>query len=307
MFHTSSSFKTKSSNTIHANVLCSLACVAMALTATALDASEIQGFTEPNRSVNVASPEQGIVTEVLVRVGEKVTKDQPIAILDDEIHRILFETARERKDARGKLESAEAELSMRTTRLEKLQELLQQGFGRKEEVRRANADHEIAQAALKTARENLLQDQWDFKKIEAELRRRVIRAPIDGVVTARLKEPGEYVAPNEPNVIAMVEIDQLLAKFPMKPAMARHLQLSQQVNVRFQGRADVQGIVDEISPVVDAQSGTIKVKVRIDNRKNLLLSGERCSISLPGMDSSNSEEPIADDKADPSHKVALQR
>jgi RND family efflux transporter MFP subunit len=286
-------------------VLRAFAFLLLGSTVSGLGATDIQGFTEPYRSVNVASPEQGIVTKVLVRVGEKVTKDQPIAVLDDEIHQILFETARERKDARGKLESAEAELSMRLTRLEKLQELFLQGFGRREEVQRANADHEIAQAALKTAREDLVEDQWEFKKIEAELARRVIRAPIDGVVTARLKEPGEYVAPNEPNVIEMVEIDQLLAKFPMKPTMARTLRLSQQVNVRFEGGRTVQGVIDEISPVVDAQSGTIKVKVRIDNRDNALLSGERCSISLLGGDSPNADEPIADDDLERSRKVAV--
>ncbi|NND99607.1 MAG: hypothetical protein HKN47_20005 [Pirellulaceae bacterium] len=52
--------------------------------------------------------------------------------------------------------------------------------------------------------------------------------------------------------------------------------------MKFEGiNKSIVGMVDEISPVVDAQSGTIKVKVRIDNPDGELLSGERCSIDIP--------------------------
>ena len=96
-----------------------------------------------------------------------------------------------------------------------------------------------------------------------------------------MKEPGEYVAPNEPNVVTLVELDPLLAKFPMKRSLARHLRIGQSVNIRFEHGAKVKGVVDVISPIVDAQSGTIKVKVRIKNPDGAMLSGERCSIDIP--------------------------
>lgn len=289
----------------------SAAAVGMLLLSTTLaEAVEISGFTEPNRSVNVASPEQGIVTDVLVQVGQSVRKGDPIATLDDEIHAILLESVRQRRDARGKLESAEAELRMRTTRLEKLQDLQRQGFGRREEVQRAFTDLEIAQAELKAVREDLLEQSWQFKKIEAELRRRVIRAPMDGVVAVRLKEPGEYVAPNEPDVITLVEIQPLLAKFPMKRTLARRLAIGQTVSVQFENGQLVQGIVDVISPVVDAQSGTIKVKVRIDNHDGSLLSGERCLINVPVGDEPYYQQPRSDppkSAQQPANEVALGR
>jgi RND family efflux transporter MFP subunit len=281
---------------------------AIALSTTCVSAVEIAGFTEPNRSVEVASPEQGIVTEVHVRVGEFVVKGQPIASLDDDLHRIMLDTARDRKSARGALEAAEAELQMRTSRLEKLQELVQEGFGRKEELERAQADHEIAQAELKAEREKLIEQQWQFTKIEAELRRRVVVAPMDGIVAARLKEQGEYVAPNEPNVITLVELNPLLAKFPMKRSQAKSLRINGTVDVRLEDGKVVQGIVDEISPIVDAQSGTIKVKVRIDNHEGALLSGERCTINVP---TPNDETPVDGEvpvkEQAPGRKVALQR
>lgn len=242
---------------------------------------EIEGFTEPFRTVNVASPEQGIVASVEVRVGDRVQQGQVVARLDDELHAIMLGTARERKDACGRLESAQAELRLREFRLKKLKELRESGFGRKEEVTRAIADFDVAQAELKAAREDAVDKQWQFKKIEAEWRRRVIRAPLSGVVVARLKEAGEYVAPNEPNLVTIAELDPLLSKFSMKRSLARHIHAGDEVKVHFESIGKmVTGLVDVVSPVVDAQSGTIQVKVRIENPHRLILSGERCSINV---------------------------
>lgn len=261
-------------------------------------AVEIEGFTEPNRSVNVATPEQGIVVSVPVRVGDFIERNQIVAKLDDKIHVLLLESARERKDARGHLLSAQAEVRLKTTRLEKLRELRADGFGRNEELERAFTDLEIANAELQSVQEDLADKHLQFQKLEAELRRRVIYAPLSGFVSARLKEPGEFVAPNEPNVVTIVELDPLLAKFSMKRSLARHVKIGESVRVLFEeiGKAVV-GTVDEISPVVDAQSGTIKVKVRIDNPHGLILSGERCSIDIPIDDQPSNRESSAANKS----------
>lgn len=243
---------------------------------------EIEGFTEPYRSVDVASPEQGIVKDVPVRVGDFVTKGQIVATLDDELHVIMRETARERKDATGRLDSAEAELRLRRRRYEKLLELREEGFGRKEEVDRAAADLDIAHAELKSVRDDLADKRWQYEKMDADLRRRVVQAPLNGVVVARLKEPGEFVAANEPNIVTIVDLDQLVAKFAMKQSLARQLFVGREVKVVIEGTgSDVTGVVDEVSPVIEAQSGTIKIKVRFDNPDRQIFSGQRCTIDLP--------------------------
>ena len=42
----------------------------------------------------------------------------------------------------------------------------------------------------------------------------------------------------------------------------------------------VKGAIDFISPVTDAESGTVRVKVRIDNPQNKYRSGQRCALQL---------------------------
>ncbi len=266
----------------------------MALQIQVCEAVEIEGFTEPNRSVNVATPEQGIVVAVPVQVGDFVNRGQVVAELDDQIHVILRDSALQRKNARGRLLSAEAEVRLRTKRLEKITELRSNGFGRKEELDRAITDLEIAESELQAVQEDLADKQLQFQKHQAELARRVIYSPLSGFVSARLKEPGEFVAPNEPNLVTIVELDPLLAKFSMKRSLARHVRVGELVDVMFEELGEtVAGTVEQISPVVDAQSGTIKVKVRIENPDGRILSGERCAIDIQIRDEPSQQEPAA--------------
>jgi RND family efflux transporter MFP subunit len=261
------------------------------LFAASLSAVEVEGYTEPSRTVDVAAHDQGILVLLPVRIGDYVEEGQVVAELDDTIQRMSTESAAERKDARGRLNSAEAELRLRTTRLGKLMELRASGYGRKEEVERAQADLEIAAAELQAVRDDLAEFAMQYEKAKAELDRRVVRAPISGYVAERLKEPGEFVAPQEPNVLTIVDLKSVLAKFSMQASLARHLKIGDSVTINFDtlGKSTI-GIVDQISPIVDAQSGTIKVKVRIENSDREILSGEQCTIDVPVGESMQGEE-----------------
>jgi RND family efflux transporter MFP subunit len=242
---------------------------------------EIDGFTEPYRTVDVASAETGLIVDIKVRVGDRVQEGQIIAQLDDEIHLILLETAEQKMLAEGVLDSALSELALRTLRLEKLQELIARGHGRTEEVDRARADVDIAAAQVLAARDDLAVKKGEYKRLNAELKRRNIRAPMDGFVVSTLKEIGEFVAPNDPYVIALVQLDPLLAKFSMKRSLAKRLNVGEAVTVQFPDEQKAKGIVHTISPIIDAESGTVRVKVRIDNPDNSYVSGERCSLLIP--------------------------
>src|SRR5262249_194932 len=73
------------------------------------------GFTEPFRRIDVAAAERGTVAKLCVREGERVTKGQPLAILDKEVLEVSRAIATTAADAKGKLESATAERDVRKT------------------------------------------------------------------------------------------------------------------------------------------------------------------------------------------------
>jgi RND family efflux transporter MFP subunit len=247
------------------------------------DDDPVDGFTEPNRAVNVATAEVGVIRKIEVREGDAVKCGQVLATLDNEIHTALLSIAVEQMNARGRLESAQAELDMRQSKLEKLQMLREQGHARQEEVDRAVTDVAIAKAQVLSAQEELLIRKLEHERARLQLERRTIRSPLEGFITKAHKQEGEFVAAHDAVLFTIVQLDPLVATFSAPSQQVASLRAGQKVALSIAGSdARTQGTIDFISPVTDAESGTVRIKVRIDNAKGLYRSGERCTLHLPG-------------------------
>ena len=151
-------------------------CLAMAWFSNPAPAGEVEGFTEPYRTIDVAAAEMGIVAEMLVREGDSVRKGQVLATLDQDIQRAQLATAEQAAGTQGPLASALAERELRKHRLEKLVALRANGNAQQEEVERARADLAIAEANVRTAEEDLTIKRLDLERIKVQLRRREVHA-----------------------------------------------------------------------------------------------------------------------------------
>jgi RND family efflux transporter MFP subunit len=256
-------------------------CLLTLLAGQAATAIEIDGFTEPSRTISVASSETGTIKSIAVREGETIEQGQILAQLDDELYMVLLAIADEAMRAQSQLKSAQAELDMRRQRLEKLAELRAAGHARQEELDRAQTDVTLAETRVLAAEELLALKRLEHEKTKIQLARRSIRSPINGVVTTVFKDHGEFVAPNDPHILEIVELDPLLATFSVPSYEAVRLSKDQSVSVYLEdaGRL-VTGTVELISPVTDAESGTVRVKVRVANAERKYRSGERCTLQL---------------------------
>ncbi len=244
-------------------------------------ATELEGFTEPFRTINVAADETGIIDEVLVSEGDKVESGQPLARLNSDVHRTLLAISEQSMQAEGRLDAALADLQLRQQRFAKLESLRIDGHARQEELDRAAAEVAVAEANVRTAREDRLTKKLEYERIKVQLERRTVRAPVAGVVTKLHKQLGEFVAPNNPDVLTLVQLDPLLANFTVMSHQAPQLSKGQKVKIRMlPGNAETTGVVEFIAPTTDAESGTVRVKVRIENADGQLRSGERCKLLL---------------------------
>lgn len=241
-----------------------------------------EAFAEPYRTIQVATTDLGIVRELLVREGDSVEVDQPLVKLDDELVKASLAIAKQNLSSRGALTSADAELRLHTARLEKLEPLARDGFARSDELERARSEKEAAAARVLTAQETLQVRQREFDRIQIELQRRTVKSPIQGVVSKLHREVGEFVSPSEPVLITVVQLDPLLATFSLKPTQASQLAAGQPVQVQFASQEQpVKAEVELVSPVTEARSGTVRVKVRIPNSQRACRSGDRCVLMIP--------------------------
>jgi RND family efflux transporter MFP subunit len=241
----------------------------------------IEGFTEPIRKLDLIPPEPGIIASLAVREGDRVKKNQLLGSLDCETQQAALEIAKANMAAHGKLDSATAERDLRRWRLAKLQKLHAEGHANDEEVNRAADELAVAEANVLTALEQHATDALEVDRIATMVERRMMRSPFNGVVTRIFREEKEFVGSNNTPVLTIMQLDKLRVTFTIPTALALRLKTGQKVSLTFpNSNQKAVGKIESISPVTEAESDTVRVKVLINNEEGKYRCGVRCAINL---------------------------
>jgi hypothetical protein len=89
------------------------------------------------------------------------------------------------------------------------------------------------------------------------------------------------VAPADPYVMHIVQLDRLQAVFSVPGSYAGALHAGDAVAVHMASMdAPVQGAIEFVAPITDAESGTVRVKVCLQNPDGRYRSGQRCTLRL---------------------------
>ncbi len=235
------------------------------------------GFLEPSDDVMVSAVEIGRLEKVNVKVGDRVTAGQELARLEDTIQVVSLEAAEQLASMHGELDAAAAERRYSQSRVEQLRALVRSGNARPDELTRAETDYEITQARHLAAEESHATRALDVKRNQIQLERRRVISPITGVVSGVLREPGEYVSPGDSAIFRVISKAELIAVFNLPAADAMQLQVGQSVPLKPRTiPSTVSGIIESISPLIDGESGTVAVRVRLNNQDETLIPGDRC-------------------------------
>lgn len=252
-----------------------------AQTATYNEAYTIQGFSQPSRISQVASSTTGIVDSHAVKEGQRVQMGECLVRLDHRIHNERLELARVAKDSTGELQSAEAELSAKSARLSRLNELANRNHATSVELMQAQEDIAIARANVMKVKDRLAQAAADHTRLLAESEQFCITAPFDGVVIKFAKESGEYVGPGEAVVCTIAELETLSVEFLLPRNFRKSFNVGDQVDVVFTISAQtVSGTIQYISPFPNGETNTYMLKARVDNSSGQLTAGERCQLKV---------------------------
>ncbi|WP_169309349.1 efflux RND transporter periplasmic adaptor subunit [Desulforhopalus sp. IMCC35007] len=238
----------------------------------------LESFLEPNKKVDIVPVNRDIVREVHVVEGESVKAGQLLVTLDLGVLNAQHDTAKILASNRGQLDSAAIMVEMRKAQLENLNRLESTGHVRPNELEKTRADLALAQADLLTAKESRKIRLAELKQIEAQIEVKKIRAPIDGVVSRIFKTEGELVGLNDEDaLITVVQALPLHVIFHIPYNFMGNLASGQKVTLHVNGQDEmVTGTVLYFSPLVNPESGTVRVKIGFaDNFA--AKSGIRCS------------------------------
>ncbi len=231
----------------------------------------------------VAARVDAPVASFVVEVGDRVRRDDPIALLDDAVL-----TAR-RDQARAAIDEARANLSTRRERLR----LAQQGLARLERLKGSAAFSQarfedqrqevaIARAEVASARAAVGRAQADFELARIEAERTEVRAPYAGVVVRRMVEAGAYVRTGDP-LVRLVSDAALEVEADVPASRLAGLEPGLEVRVDLNGGPSIRAEVRAILPQENPQTRTRTVRFVPDFGPDTarLASGQSVTVRVP--------------------------
>ena len=242
--------------------------------------AQIEGFTEPFRSVDLSSDEAGAIAALEVREGDSVAKGNVVARLDDRVQKIQLEIASRLASASSELEGAQRTYQKRQTIYDRLVGMQQRGHASQSEIIRAELELSIAQARYDAVREEGAVRKIEMQRAEVQLDRRYVRAPFDGVISKIHRREGEFLSPVRPEVVTIVQVDRLLTTFAVPVSQATQFQVGREFELKFENGLSVTAVVHSMSVNTDAESQTVEVKLVFDNPDQEIRAGEICTLNI---------------------------
>lgn len=248
----------------------------------------------------VPAQEGGVVTSVAVREGQRVKQGDLLAQIDDQVAKLAADAAKAKYDiarekatndvriryAQKALEVSEAELRRSTESIERFAKSVSQSqldveqlTVQKNRLEAEQAAHEQAIATLEMkAQEN------DLTASRAEITRRRIVAPFNGVIVQVYLRKGEWAEPGQ-KALRIVNTDRLKAEgfIRAEDATANVAGKSVALLIEPGGKREAfTGKIVFVSPEVDPITGQVRIWAEIDNRDGRLRPGQQPRMIVGG-------------------------
>ncbi|GLU38775.1 efflux RND transporter periplasmic adaptor subunit [Pseudomonas sp. R3.Fl] len=212
---------------------------------------EVRARHEPELAFRIG----GKVAKRLVETGERVRRDQPLAELDPEDVRLQLEANR------AQVAAAEANLQTVRSEYQRYKVLLERKLVSQSQFDNIENTYRAGEARMKQVRA-----EYDVARNQADYA--VLRAPQDGVISARRVEVGQVVAAGQTVFTLAADGDrEVLISFP-EHAIER-FRIGEGVSVELWSQPDKRfsGHIRELSPAADPQSRTFAARVAFDDAK----------------------------------------
>jgi len=206
------------------------------------------------REVRIVNQEEGRLTDVRMREGDRVSAGQVLIRYDDQI-------------LRAQLDKAAAALRQAEVDYRRNRQLLDKGFISADAVSKAETDLEIARA--------------EVRLLQARVRHMTIAAPFDGVVTQRLVEPGN-VTPQHTHLMTVIDPSQLITDVDVSELVIPYLKVGDAAEVRIDalGAKLHPGKIVRIYPAIDPVTRTGRVEVVLNPVPKGARAGQFCRVEL---------------------------
>ena len=282
-------------------LLFSLLCTATARSAVGVN--EFEGLIEPFEIVNVGSPVEGVVAEVLVERSAPVRSGDPLVRLESSVEEAALKRAQAVAAVEGEIRTEEARLTHARRQHGRIAELFKSEAISAEKKDEAATEVTLSAARLKKAREDKEVARLEAARAQALLEQRTIKSPIDGVVVERLVATGEFV--DDKPLLRLADLDPLRVEVILPAALFRSITPGMDAEVKPDApdAGNHEARVTVVDRVIDPASGTFGVRLELPNPDYRLPSGLKCTVRFAGV-SAAAPAPVTAKTPDPGSATA---
>ncbi|MDM7936412.1 MAG: efflux RND transporter periplasmic adaptor subunit [Cyanobium sp. CZS 48M] len=237
------------------------------------------GELEAGRSVNVSPKRGGVLESLFVDEGDRVSKGQPIALMDS------GDLRQRELELGAQVRLAEAEEIRARSDYERRLKLFAEGAISEDDIVSFRTRALTAGASLDAARKR-------FSQRTVERGELTIRAPFDGLITQRFADPGAFVTPttsasanagaSSSSVVELAQGLEVVAKVPENDI--GRISIGQSASVRVDAFPDKRfaARVIQVAPraVKNNNVTSFEVKLSLSDPNNLLRIGMTADINF---------------------------
>lgn len=206
------------------------------------------GTIEPVAEAVLSAQTTGYITSIHKDVGDRLAAGEPVAEIDDRL------PVRQKRALEAELVGAKEDFEIKKTILERRKELFKNKVGSKESIDEAAIAYELASSRLQRLKQEL-------EASTVSLSFSSIKSLFEGVITERMKDPGDMVMPGAP-ILKIESITQgykILVHVPQETvtrlSATSPLQLIHGVNV-------IDARVFRIHPTIIGNLATVEIRVQ---------------------------------------------
>jgi RND family efflux transporter MFP subunit len=245
---------------------------------------EATGHAAAVNSANLVARVQGFVTAINYKDGDGVKKGTVLFTIEPEPYRLKLEQSKAAE------QGAEATLKQTEADYQRQSDLASRQAASKAALDNSLANRDSAQAKLAQAKADTQQATINLGYTE-------VKAPFDGIVTARQVSVGELVGAGQPTVLAtIVELDPIYVNFNIseqdvlriRAQMARTGMTPEdlksvpvEVGLQTEEGYPHQGLLNYAAPTVTQSTGTLAVRGLLKNDNRVLLPGYFVRVRIP--------------------------
>ena len=215
----------------------------------------LQGTVKTLQNVLVYPEMPGILKSIAVRKGQRVKKNDLLALLDD-------------GGLAAQFEQAKSQLALAKTVFERQERLWKQEIGSEIQYLQAKTNFESAQSAVAA--------------LEMQYNKSFVRAPFDGLVDQVFKEPGVFVSPGQgAELFRIVNLDEVYLEVDVPESHVATVKKGTKALVYLGALAtEIEAEVSQRSNVINPSNRSFKIEVALPNKDGAIKPNLTATVQL---------------------------